>query len=183
MGAWQGTGGCGVFPCPADLPDGKKKNERRCPFTIHAKGAAMFKRILVAFKFSPGGRCALQKAIALTHIHGAALHIFHALDYHLTRESADSPKLSQVRDAVRQRFEAEIKPLLAELPDVRFECEPADPALAVCRRARDDAMDLIVLGCHHRPERASMGRVDYVGMTILEKASCPVLLVPYWEQG
>ena len=142
----------------------------------------MFKRILVAFKFSPGGRCALEKAVALTRIHGAALHIFHALDYRLTREDADSPKLSETRDAARQRFEAEIQPLLADLDDVRFECEPADPALAVCRRARDDAMDLIVIGCHHRPERASMGRVDYVGMTILEKASCPVLLVPYWER-
>ena len=142
----------------------------------------MFKRILVAFKFSPASRCALEKAIALTRVHGAALHIFHALDYRLIRADADRRKLTEARDAALQRFEAEIKPLLAELSDARFECEPADPALAVCRRARDDAMDLVVLGCHHRPERASMGRVDYVGMTILEKASCPVLLVPYWDR-
>ncbi|MFO7496714.1 MAG: universal stress protein [Desulfobacterales bacterium] len=141
----------------------------------------MFKRILVAFKFSPAGRCALEKAIQLARIHGAALHILHALDYRLTRADVQARKLAETRDAAQQRFEAEIKPLLTELRDVRFECEPADPALAVCRRARDDAMDLIVLGCHQRPERASMGRVDYVGMTILEKAPCPIMLVPYWD--
>jgi len=139
----------------------------------------MFKRILVAFKFSPAGRSALEKAIQLTRIHGAALHILHALDYRLTRADADARKLAETRNAALQRFEVEIKPLLAELRDVRFECEPADPALAVCRRARDNAMDLIVLGCHQRPDRPSMGRVDYVGMTILEKASCP--MVPYWD--
>lgn len=141
----------------------------------------MFKRILVAFKFSPAGRCALEKAVQLSRIHHSALHIFHALDYRLTRPDVGERKTTEARNAAVQRFEAEIKPMLAELGDVRFECEPADPALAVCRRARDDAVDLIVLGCHQRRKLASMGRVDYVGMTILEKAPCPIMLVPYWE--
>jgi hypothetical protein len=35
-----------------------------------------------------------------------------------------------------------------------------------------------VLGCHQNPEKMCLGRIDYVGMTILEKAPCPVLLVP-----
>ena len=38
--------------------------------------------------------------------------------------------------------------------------------------------DLIILGSHQRPEKRSMGRVDYVGITILEKAPCPVMLFP-----
>jgi nucleotide-binding universal stress UspA family protein len=41
--------------------------------------------------------------------------------------------------------------------------------------------DLIVLGCHQLTEKISMGRLDYVGVTILEKAPCPVMLVPYLE--
>jgi nucleotide-binding universal stress UspA family protein len=60
-----------------------------------------------------------------------------------------------------------------------FKCRPGDPALEVCKLARRLPADLIVLGCHQLSEKMSMGRLDYVGITILEKAPCPVMLVPY----
>jgi nucleotide-binding universal stress UspA family protein len=60
-----------------------------------------------------------------------------------------------------------------------FKCLPADPALEVCKLARNLPADIIVLGCHQLSEKISMGRLDYVGITILEKAPCPVLLIPY----
>jgi nucleotide-binding universal stress UspA family protein len=47
--------------------------------------------------------------------------------------------------------------------------------------ARELNVDLIILGCHQLPEKMCLGRVDYIGMTILEKAPCPVLLVPLCE--
>ena len=78
----------------------------------------------------------------------------------------------------QQLFESEAKPLVKDLP-VTFKCEPGDPAMSVCRLARDIESDLIVLGCHQLSRKLSMGRIDYVGITILEKAPCPVLLVPY----
>jgi len=67
------------------------------------------------------------------------------------------------------------------LKKVSFKCLPADPALEVCKLARDIRGDLIVLGCHQFREKMGMGRIDYVGMTILEKAPCPVILVPLFE--
>jgi nucleotide-binding universal stress UspA family protein len=70
---------------------------------------------------------------------------------------------------------------LGQLKNVSFKSQPADPALRVCKLAHELPADLIVLGCHQLSEKISMGRLDYVGVTILEKSPCPVLLVPYSE--
>ena len=61
---------------------------------------------------------------------------------------------------------------------ITFGCLPADPALGICKIAKHHKSDLIILGSHQRAEKMSLGRVDYVGMTILEKASCLGMLVP-----
>ena len=51
---------------------------------------------------------------------------------------------------------------------------------AILGQAEDH--DLIVLGCHQHGRKLSLGRVDYVGITILEKAHCPVMLVPFADE-
>jgi nucleotide-binding universal stress UspA family protein len=143
--------------------------------------AAMFKQIIVALKFGAASLQALKKGIELAKAHGAELHIFHAMDYALKQTDHADQKLIAVRQEVEKRFEAEVKPLLADFKQVRFTCLPEDPALAVCKAARDTGADLIVMGCHQLPEKMCLGRIDYVGMTILEKAPCPIMLVPLCE--
>ena len=141
----------------------------------------MFERILVALKFGPASMHALEKGTELARQNNAELHIFHALDYLLQDLDADDPKLKRVKDDTEQIFKSEVEPQLVDLKNVSFKCRPADPALEVCKIARNLKADLIILGCHQLKERMGMGRVDYVGMTILEKAPCPVMLVPYWD--
>ena len=141
----------------------------------------MFKQILVALKFSAASLDALKKGIELAEAHCAELHIFHAMDYALKQSHPADPKLTAVSQEVERRFESEVKPLLTGLKEVRFTYLPEDPALGVCRTARDTGADLIVLGCHQLPEKMCLGRIDYVGMTILEKAPCPIMLVPLCE--
>ena len=141
----------------------------------------MFNRILMAFKFGAAAEFALVKGIELAQAHDAELHIFHALDYMLTELDEDDPKRAQVVADAEQQYTSRIKPLLGELEKVSFTCLPSDPALEVCKMARDINADLIILGCHQLPEKMSLGRVDYVGMTILEKAPCAILLVPLRE--
>jgi nucleotide-binding universal stress UspA family protein len=138
----------------------------------------MFKRILVAFKFTPASRSVLKKSIEIAKEHGAELHIFHALDYRLKALDGNDPKLLEAHQETKDRFETEVKPLLNGFNQVTFGCLPADPALEICKIARRHKSDLIMLGSHQNSEKMSLGRVDYVGMTILEKASCPVMLVP-----
>ena len=71
-----------------------------------------------------------------------------------------------------------MKPLLDDFNHITFGCLPADPALEICRIAKHHKSDLIILGSHQESEKMNLGRIDYVGMTVLEKASCPVMLVP-----
>ena len=138
----------------------------------------MFDRILVAFKFTTAGRLALEKAVALAQEHGAELRIFHALDYRLQELDRADPKLIEIMEKTEDKFESELKPLLNGFDNAIFGCLPADPALEVCKIARYVNADLIVLGSHQNQEKKGLARVDYVGMTILEKAPCPVMLVP-----
>ena len=138
----------------------------------------MFKRILVAYKFTPASRKALEKGIELANDHGARLHIFHALDYRLKSLDESAPELIEISEETKLRFQTEAESLLKGFNNVTFGCLPADPALETCKIARLDKTDLIILGSHQIPEQSYISRVDYVGMTILEKAPCPVMLIP-----
>ena len=141
----------------------------------------MFNQILMALKFGAASEFALVKGIELARAHDAELHIFHALDFTLNQLEEDDPnRVKMVEDAHRQ-FDARIKPLLADFEKGSFICLPADPALKTCKMARELNADLIILGCHQLPEKMCLGRIDYIGMTILEKAPCPVLLIPLCE--
>jgi nucleotide-binding universal stress UspA family protein len=138
----------------------------------------MFKRILIAYKFTTASRKALEKGLELATEHGASLHIFHALDYRLKALDESSPELTEISEETKHRFKTETEPFLNDHNNVTFGCLPADPALEICKIARHDKSDLIILGSHQPPEQKYFGRIDYVGMTILEKAPCPVMLVP-----
>ena len=141
----------------------------------------MFNQILMALKFGAASEFALARCIELAQVHGAALHIFHALDYTLNELKEDDPERVNAIEEAQQQYAAKIKPLLGDFESASFTCLPADPALATCKMAREMNVDLIVLGCHQLPEKMCLGRVDYIGMTILEKAPCPVMLVPLSE--
>ena len=138
----------------------------------------MFKRILVAFKFTPASRTALEKGIEIAREHGAELHIFHALDFRLQEMDISDPRRVEINQATQHRYETEVRPLLNGSNNATFGCQPADPAMEICKLARQNNYDLIILGSHQQPEKMCMGRIDYVGNTILEKAPCPVMLVP-----
>jgi len=138
----------------------------------------MFKRILVALKFGPAGMFALKKSLEMARQSDAELHIFHALDYLLQAVDENDPKLVEIKEETERCYKTEIEPLVGDMGKVSFKYLPADPALEVCKLARDMQTDLIILGCHSHKEKMCMGRIDYVGMTILEKAPCPVMLVP-----
>jgi nucleotide-binding universal stress UspA family protein len=138
----------------------------------------MFKRILVALKFTPASRTALEKGIEIAREHGAELHIFHAQDFRLQDLDVSDPRRVEINQATQHRYETEVKPLLNGSNNATFGYQPADPAMGICKLARHKHYDLIILGSHQQSEKMCMGRVDYVGITILEKAPCPVMLVP-----
>ena len=139
----------------------------------------MFNRILMALKFAPASEFALVQGVELAKVHNAELHIFHAMDYALAELDESDSRLQEERTEAKKYYLENIKPLVEDLDNVTYKCMPADPALEVCKQAIQLNADLIVLGCHQLPEKISLGRIDYVGITILEKAPCPVMLVPF----
>lgn len=139
----------------------------------------MFKKIVIGLKFTQASRFALEKGITLAKANGAELHIFHALDYRLKGLDRRDPKLLELRKEIKHSIETEVKPLLNGFKNLTFGILPADPALEICKIARYVDADLIILGSHQRPEKTSLGRLDYVGITIFENAPCPVMLVPH----
>lgn len=141
----------------------------------------MFDRILVALKFAPASEYALTKGAQLARTHGAELHVLHVMDLALKEREEEDPELVACREEVEQKYAARIGPFVGELDRVVFNCLPSDPAMQVCRTATDIEADLIILGCHQQPEKKCLGRIDYVGMTILEKAPCAVLMIPFCE--
>ena len=141
----------------------------------------MFKRILMALKFAPASEFALKKSVEIAQAHGSELHIFHAMDYMLKDLDEANPSLIEVKEETRNYYETKIKTLLGDFKNATFICRPADPALEVCKQAIQINADLIILGCHQLPEKLSLGRVDYIGITILEKAPCPIMLIPLSE--
>jgi nucleotide-binding universal stress UspA family protein len=140
---------------------------------------AMFKNILVAFKFSKGGLLALETGAQLAREQEADLHIFHALDYHLQRLDPSDPAIEENKAQCERRFHDEAMSHTEGISQVSFDCLPADPAMGVLTTAKKRKADLIVLGEHHASSAMSLGRLDYVGMTVVEKAPCPVMIVPF----
>jgi nucleotide-binding universal stress UspA family protein len=141
----------------------------------------MFRHILIAFNFTPAGRQALAQAAALARIHGARLTVLHVLETKTAELDAAAPQQCATAADLYRRFAAEAGALATGLEQFAFECQAGEPSLTVCRLARQWNVDLIVLGCHQRPGRQSLMRVDYAGITILEKSPCAVLLIPYEE--
>ena len=138
----------------------------------------MFQKIILAFKFSNACRSALETAIKLAMVNDSELLVFHALDYRLKEMDDQDPEMIKITRKMQKKFETEIKPHLADFPKFTFGYSPTDPAMEICKIARQTQADLILLGCHDEPEKPQLARLDYVGLTILEKAPCPVMLIP-----
>ncbi|EPR44385.1 UspA domain-containing protein [Desulfovibrio sp. X2] len=133
----------------------------------------MYETILVAFSFSDPGRAALAAGAELARREGARLHVFHALDYRLMHDDPAHPACVAACLETEDRFRNEEGEGLKDV-QAFFECRPDDPAMAVCKLARDLPASLIVIGVH----RSKLARISYTGITIIENAPCPVLVVP-----
>ncbi|SHF95041.1 Nucleotide-binding universal stress protein, UspA family [Desulfacinum infernum DSM 9756] len=138
----------------------------------------MLQRILVAFKFSPAGARTLLQAAELARVHGARLHIFHALDYRLLHPATPDERIVAMTREAEERFEKEYKKYLEGYPRYGFNCWEADPSVEICKLAEDMAADLVVIGCHQVGDRPGISRLGMVGLAIVQTAPCMVLVVP-----
>ena len=137
------------------------------------------KTVLVPTDFSEHSEKAIQYGAELAAKFGAALHLMHTVDTTpvLYGEGGAFPFESAeeiVAVAAKQLDQIEIESLGKEQV-VRRACQ-GTPFVEIVRYAKENNVDLIVLGTHGRGAIAHM-LLGSVAEKVVRKAPCPVLVV------
>jgi len=141
-------------------------------------------RILVPTDFSDNSRLALEYAAALGERFESELHLLHVL-HDVLSSVAPEPGLvlASAGDYVRELRESaegamqklvESKPLAGK--KVVRRVREGQPFVEIIRYARDQSIDLIVIGTHGRTGLAHV-LMGSVAERVVRKAGCPVLTV------
>lgn len=152
----------------------------------------MFKKIMFATSVSPASDNAAKVAFDLARRNNARLYVFHVLGVpsrgfsQVVRdirtgedEQVDTDYRDWVLEEMRQNYAEQLK-VYGE-PDVVLQTSVGVPATEVLRFARQEGIDLIVIGANTREEDPGSTRVrSVIGSTmdkVAKAARCPVLIV------
>lgn len=140
------------------------------------------KKILIATDFSDHARVAFRHALGIAQAFHSELILLHVLELNdmLSQlppigENYFSPALTQAQEDHAKHLGEE---WLKECGDVkaRFLTRQGSPFLEILGTAREEDVDLLVVGTHGRGMIAHM-LMGSVAEKIVRKASCPVLTV------
>jgi len=132
------------------------------------------KKILFATDFSHTGDAALALATSLARDTGATLHIVHVEEPPVAYGGGEmyyglpDPDVDNLKEML-----SKVVPTDDNVPYVHH-MMTGTPASAICRLAKDEDVDMIVMGTHGRTGvmRVLMGSVTEV---VVRRAPCPVL--------
>jgi nucleotide-binding universal stress UspA family protein len=141
------------------------------------------KKILLATDFSEASDAALDYARTLCDAFGATLHVLHVLE-DLAAHAWTTEVYVAALPGVHEEMERQARERLEQLMTVEerarrdavLALRNGSPFVEVVRYARDEHMDLIVLGTHGRGAIAHM-LLGSVAERVVRKAHCPVLTV------
>jgi nucleotide-binding universal stress UspA family protein len=141
------------------------------------------KNILVATDFSEGADAALTYGRALAGQFGSRLHVLHVADtiYIRTLGAEPSAVLPTLQTDVEEAASQRLAALLIDSDGSGPPTTPAvltssAPAFAIVDYARDNNIDLIVMGTHGRKALAHL-LMGSVAERVVRMAPCPVLTV------
>jgi universal stress protein A len=139
-------------------------------------------RILVPIDFEDTSQEALAYATMLAQRLDATLTLVHVFD-DVYASAAYSPDVyAPLPPAVRERVVGELREKLSALlpaagrPDNRAEVIVGTPAKGIIEHAREQGVDLIVMGTHGR-HGLSHALLGSVAERVLRTAPCPVLTI------
>src|SRR5262245_45934718 len=138
------------------------------------------KQVLVATDFEAASEAALVYGRALAHKFGASLHLLHVAENQFLRPSPPDPalvKASRLR-SLNDRLTDDDRRALDARAVIETSDETAD---AIVRYARNEQIDLIVMGTHGRGA-VSQFLVGSVAELVVRTAPCPVLIVRHPER-
>jgi len=142
------------------------------------------RNILAATDFSPVSDTALQYARELARAFGATLHVVHVINDLMSDGSMPTtfmPAFGNAQRAIReaareQLHEAATSGDLTKGTLAEHLMTSSSPATAILECARDNAIDLIVVGTHGRGGVAHF-LLGSVAERVVRTAPCPVLTV------
>lgn len=140
-------------------------------------------RILVATDFSEASEHALAYATTLARAFDASVHVLHVLEdlaSHAWTTEVYVAALPGVHEEMerqaRERLEAVVPPEQRDELRLVTALRTGSAFVEIVRYARDEEVDLIVLGTHGRGAIAHM-LLGSVAERVVRKAPCPVLTV------
>jgi nucleotide-binding universal stress UspA family protein len=138
------------------------------------------KNVLVAVDFGEASEAALVYARNFARNFGARLHVLHVLENTFLRPMANDPYVVETATTrqLLDRLTDDDRETLRALPVIRKSDAPADE---IVRYAKDEHIDLIVLGTHGRKAMAHL-LVGSVAERVVRTAPCPVLTVRHPER-
>jgi universal stress protein A len=147
------------------------------------------KQILVATDFSEPSDAALLYGRELAHRFGARLHVLHvAPDVYVSMFGAENYLITA--PAIQQQIDDAARRRLGEIAGATGPGEPetitcvltaASPAFAIVAYAKENDIDLIVIGTHGRGAVAHLV-MGSVAERVVRFAACPVLAVKHPER-
>ena len=144
------------------------------------------KKIMVPTDFSEPSESALKYARAFAEQFGATLHLLHVVEdpflYAPTSEGYVIPPHlhEEMETAARDRLNSSLSPAEREKFQAQLVLKHGSPFVEVVRYAREQDIDLIVMGTHGRGPIAHM-LMGSVAEKVVRKAPCPVLTVRHPE--
>ncbi len=145
------------------------------------------KKILCPVDFSDSSDHALQYAIALAQSHEATLRLLHVVQPPLMSVPGDpmvpefsSEVLEDIKTASQRRLEEMAATTREQVPVVETQIATGSPFVEIVTDAKDQNIDLIVVGTHGRSGLAHV-MIGSVAEKVVRKAPCPVLTVKHPE--
>ena len=142
-----------------------------------------FKSILAPTDFSEHSEAALRYAVAFADEFGCSVHLFHAVE-HPTQYGFGGVNPDELQQSLRQEANRKMDELHDTWSAYNFpvhrEIRVGNPFAEIIRYARDQSIDLIVMGTHGRTG-AKHVLVGSVAERVVQKAPCPVLTVRHPE--
>jgi nucleotide-binding universal stress UspA family protein len=146
------------------------------------------KKILCPTDFSENSEHALQYALTLATLSQAELRLFHVVEPITYPQSTQlfEPVLDEVElmmkmeAAFQTQLEDQVSALKDEYPKITGKLVKGNTFLEIIRVARDDDVDMIVMGTHGRTGLAHV-LIGSVAEKVVREAPCPVLTVKHPE--
>ncbi len=145
-------------------------------------------KILAPVDFSECSEHALDYALALAQLFEAELVLLHVVELPFlpSYSMAGVPDLSlpveQLEETGRQRMEKMLEECRESYPRVEADIRTGAPFVEVIDFARENEMDLVVMGTHGRSGLKEL-LIGSVAEKVVRKAPCPVLTVRHPEQS